>query len=44
MVVFLAVYNQYELIFNSCLGWEPQYQDIESIIDTAWKWHSGQKI
>lgn len=22
------------------LGWEPQYRDIESIVETAWKWHS----
>ena len=21
------------------LGWKPQYNDIESIIETAWKWH-----
>lgn len=22
------------------LGWEPQYPDLETIIETAWKWHS----
>lgn len=22
------------------LGWKPQYTDIESIVETAWKWHS----
>lgn len=24
------------------LGWEPKYKDIESIIKTAWKWHTKQ--
>ena len=24
------------------LGWEPAYQDIESIIETAWRWHRAQ--
>ncbi|QJW44348.1 hypothetical protein HA075_12625 [bacterium BFN5] len=23
------------------LGWNPEYQDIRSIIDTAWKWHKN---
>ncbi|MCR9291644.1 MAG: UDP-glucose 4-epimerase GalE [bacterium] len=23
------------------LGWEPQYPDIESIVETAWRWHSA---
>ena len=23
------------------LGWEPQYGDIESIVETAWRWHSS---
>jgi len=23
----------------SLLGWKPQYGDIETIVDTAWKWH-----
>ncbi|MBN1906372.1 MAG: hypothetical protein JW927_14875 [Deltaproteobacteria bacterium] len=21
------------------LGWKPQYDDIQSIIETAWRWH-----
>jgi UDP-glucose 4-epimerase len=21
------------------LGWQPQYADLETIIDSAWKWH-----
>ena len=25
---------------KSILGWEPQYKTIESIIETAWAWHS----
>jgi UDP-glucose 4-epimerase len=24
------------------LGWKPEYSDIESIIATAWRWHSGK--
>ena len=33
-----------ELVANSSLarevlGWEPQYQDIKSIVETAWQWH-----
>ncbi len=24
---------------RSALGWQPQYTDIESIIETAWRWH-----
>ena len=23
------------------LGWNPKYADLETIIDTAWKWHKG---
>jgi len=23
------------------LGWEPRYQDVESIVETAWKWHQA---
>lgn len=23
------------------LGWKPQYNDVESIIETAWKWHQS---
>jgi UDP-glucose 4-epimerase len=23
------------------LGWEPQYNDIESIVETAWRWHES---
>ena len=23
------------------LGWNPQYADLETIIDTAWKWHKS---
>lgn len=25
------------------LGWQPRYQEIESIIETAWKWHSARR-
>jgi UDP-glucose 4-epimerase len=24
------------------LGWRPQFGDLESIISTAWRWHSGK--
>lgn len=24
------------------LGWEPKYSDIETILNTAWKWHKNQ--
>lgn len=27
---------------ENVLGWKPEYQDIESIIRTAWKWHKKQ--
>jgi len=27
----------------SLLGWKPQYGDIETIVDTAWKWHEKNK-
>ena len=23
------------------LGWDPQHSDIETIVATAWKWHSA---
>ena len=23
------------------IGWNPQYPDLETIIETAWKWHSS---
>ena len=23
------------------LGWEPEFDDIEIIIETAWRWHEG---
>ena len=23
------------------LGWKPQYDDLETIISTAWNWHSN---
>ena len=23
------------------LGWNPQYADLETIIDTAWNWHKS---
>ncbi len=23
------------------LGWKPQYEDIKTIISSAWKWHQG---
>ncbi|MFW5748196.1 MAG: UDP-glucose 4-epimerase GalE [Chloroflexota bacterium] len=23
------------------LGWQPQYDDLHTIVETAWKWHSG---
>lgn len=25
---------------ESILGWKPQYTDLESIIDSAWRWHT----
>ncbi len=25
------------------LGWRPQYTELESIIETAWKWHQGRR-
>jgi UDP-glucose 4-epimerase len=25
------------------LGWKPQYSDIETIVGSAWKWHTKQK-
>ena len=25
------------------LGWKPQYDSLESIISSAWKWHSAHK-
>jgi len=28
---------------NRVLGWQPQYSDIETIIETAWKWRQRQK-
>jgi UDP-glucose 4-epimerase len=28
---------------RSLLGWEPQYADLESIMETAWRWHRNQK-
>lgn len=35
-----------QLVANSkmareVLGWEPQYQDIKSIVETAWQWHKN---
>ncbi len=26
------------------LGWEPRFPDIDSIVATAWKWHSGHPL
>ena len=26
---------------KSILGWNPKYADLETIIDTAWRWHKG---
>jgi UDP-arabinose 4-epimerase len=26
------------------LGWSPQYSDIDTIISTAWRWHSQMKV
>ena len=23
------------------LGWSPRYPDIDSIVETAWRWHSS---
>jgi UDP-glucose 4-epimerase len=23
------------------LGWQPQYMTIESIVETAWRWHQS---
>lgn len=28
---------------NEILGWEPEYSDIETILETAWKWQSNQR-
>jgi len=28
---------------NSVLGWSPRYSSLQSIIETAWKWHSSRK-
>lgn len=28
---------------NELLGWEPEYSDIETILETAWKWQSNQR-
>ncbi len=25
------------------LGWRPQFQDLDKIVQTAWKWHSGKE-
>jgi len=25
------------------LGWEPEFDDIERIIETAWRWHEGHE-
>jgi UDP-glucose 4-epimerase len=25
------------------LGWKPGYEDLETIITTAWKWHTAEK-
>jgi UDP-glucose 4-epimerase len=35
-----------ELVANSTLaqqtlGWSPKYTTIESIVETAWRWHQG---
>ena len=26
---------------RSVLGWKPEFADIETILETAWQWHSG---
>ena len=26
---------------NKLLGWKPQYMTIESIVETAWRWHQA---
>lgn len=26
---------------KTILGWNPQFADLETIIDTAWKWHQS---
>lgn len=28
---------------RSLLGWEPQYTDISTIVETAWNWHKGER-
>jgi UDP-glucose 4-epimerase len=28
---------------RSVLGWRPRYEDLESIVETAWRWH-GRKV
>ncbi len=27
-------------LIKSRLGWEPEFADLETIIETAWQWHS----
>ena len=28
---------------REALGWQPRYRDIETIIETAWRWHRNQR-
>jgi UDP-glucose 4-epimerase len=28
---------------HKILGWEPKYDDLSLIIETAWKWHQKEK-
>jgi len=29
---------------RSVLGWRPRYEDLESIVETAWRWHGRQAV
>ena len=31
-------------LIRNMLGWRPKYSDLETIIKTAWKWHSGKMM
>ncbi len=31
-------------MIRDVLGWKPKYSDLETMIKTAWKWHSGKRM
>jgi UDP-glucose 4-epimerase len=35
-----SLYTELDHSTNKILGWNPQYTDIKTIIETAWQWHS----